>query len=52
MLPENEAAIQYLRTIVVTTDETVLAAAGGRVRATAEEPEAMSPPTVISPNIR
>jgi hypothetical protein len=35
--------IQYLRTMVVTTDETVLAATGDRHRATAERPEAMSP---------
>ncbi|MGC4864730.1 hypothetical protein ACLQ3B_04745 [Micromonospora sp. DT53] len=35
--------IQYLRTSVVTTDEAVLAFTGGRYRATAERPEAMSP---------
>jgi hypothetical protein len=35
--------IQYLHTTVVTTDEAVLAATGGRYRATAERPEAMSP---------
>lgn len=35
--------IQYLSTVVVTTDEAVLAATGGRHRATAERPEAMSP---------
>jgi hypothetical protein len=35
--------IQYLRTVVVTTDETVLAAAGGPFRATAGQPESMSP---------
>jgi len=35
--------IQYLHTSVVTTDESVLAATGGRYRATAERPEAMSP---------
>ena len=35
--------IQYLCTTVVTTDEAVLAATGGRFRATAERPEAMSP---------
>ncbi|MGI5153000.1 hypothetical protein ACQEVC_42570 [Plantactinospora sp. CA-294935] len=35
--------IQYLHTSVVTTDEAVLAATGGRYRATAERPEAMSP---------
>jgi hypothetical protein len=35
--------IQYLRTVVVTADETVLAATGGRVRATPGEPESMSP---------
>jgi hypothetical protein len=34
--------IQYLRGVVVTTDEAVLAATGGRFRATAERPEAMS----------
>jgi hypothetical protein len=35
--------IQFLRTVVVTTDEIVLAATGGRVRAVADEPESMSP---------
>lgn len=35
--------IQYLRTGVVTTDESVLAATDGRYRATAERPETMSP---------
>ncbi len=35
--------IQYLHTSVVTTDEAVLAATGGRYRATAERPEAMPP---------
>ncbi|GAB4102714.1 hypothetical protein GCM10028790_17320 [Micromonospora taraxaci] len=35
--------IQYLHTSVVTTDEAVLTATGGRYRATAERPEAMSP---------
>lgn len=35
--------IQYLHTGVVTTDEAVLAATGGRFRATPERPEAMSP---------
>ncbi|MDW5328329.1 hypothetical protein [Plantactinospora sp. KLBMP9567] len=35
--------IQYLHTSVVTTDEAVLAATGGRYRATAERPESMSP---------
>lgn len=35
--------IQYLHTSVVTTDEAVLAATGGRYRTTAERPEAMSP---------
>lgn len=35
--------IQYLRTIVVTADEDVLAAVGGGIRATADQPDAMSP---------
>jgi hypothetical protein len=35
--------IQYLRTIVVTSDDAVLATTGGRFRATAERPEEMSP---------
>jgi hypothetical protein len=35
--------IQYLNTIVKTTDETVLAATGGRFRVTADEPEEMEP---------
>ncbi|MFC7245631.1 hypothetical protein ACFQO7_24420 [Catellatospora aurea] len=35
--------IQYLRTSVVTTDDTVLAATGGWYRATPERPEALSP---------
>jgi hypothetical protein len=35
--------IQYLHTTVVTTDEAVLAATGGRYRATPERPESMSP---------
>jgi hypothetical protein len=35
--------LQYLRTMVVTTDETVLAATGGRYQATAERAEEMSP---------
>jgi hypothetical protein len=35
--------IQHLHTIVVTADEDVLSATGGRIRATAEQPEAMSP---------
>jgi hypothetical protein len=35
--------IQYLSTTAVTTDEAVLAATGGRSRASAERPEAMSP---------
>ncbi|MGR6317885.1 hypothetical protein Q2K19_03440 [Micromonospora soli] len=35
--------IQYLRTSAATTDEAMLAATGGRCRATAERPEAMSP---------
>ncbi|MEU8004235.1 hypothetical protein AB0B66_24030 [Catellatospora sp. NPDC049111] len=35
--------IQYVYTSVVTTDEAVLAATGGRFRATAERPEGLSP---------
>jgi hypothetical protein len=35
--------IQYLSTTVVTTDQAVLAATGGRYPATADLPEAMSP---------
>lgn len=35
--------IQYLQTTVVTTDEAVLAATGGRYRATPQRPEALSP---------
>jgi len=35
--------IQYLHTIVVTTDEAVLAITGGRFRATIQRPEAISP---------
>jgi hypothetical protein len=35
-------AIQYLRGVVVTADEAVLAATGGRFRATADRPEKLS----------
>jgi hypothetical protein len=35
--------IQYLRGVVVTADEAVLAATGGRFRATPERPEELSP---------